>query len=258
MSYPLLAHFRERDHSHVRPESTTRHAAGTTAAGHQHTSSDSAVPKSEKKSRDRDRSSRESRPEPLQFSSVPAADSVLKSPAPSVAAESSEPKSRSDRDRDRKKSNGSSSSKQRQEPKKTDDSEAIDAVVEDGQVPLTETEAQLPKRIRRPVAASELAALNVDPKALESLGSDHGENEDDETPKMMLRLRKRHDKDEKKDDHGEMNKGIAAAAAPSTPDAHNREDGDTRTKVDLLAHVAFVVRRPFDLRYASGFQPPAI
>ena len=64
--------------------------------------------------------------------------------------------------------------------------------------------------------------------------------------------------DEKKDDHGDMNKGIAAAAAPSTPDAHNREDGDTRTKVDLLALVAFVVRRPCDLRYASGFQSPAI
>jgi len=58
----------------------------------------------------------------------------------------------------------------------------------------------VPKRVRRPVAASELAALNVDPKALESLGSDHGEHEDDETPKMMLRLRKRHDKDKEKEE----------------------------------------------------------
>jgi hypothetical protein len=158
---------------------------------------------------------------------MPASDAALKSPAPPAAAESSEPKPRSDRDRsgDRKRSG---SSKQRQEPKKIDDSENLEAAVEDSQMPLTEADAQAPKRVRRPVAASELAALNVDPKALESLGSDHGDNDDDETPKMMLRLRKRHDKDEKKEELADAGKVIAA---PSTPDAHHREDGEARPKV---------------------------
>jgi hypothetical protein len=167
---------------------------------------------------------------------MPAADAVLKSLEPHAAAESSEPKARSDRDRDRsgdRKRNSSGSSKHRQDPKKTDVVEYADAVVDDNQVPLTEAEAQVPKRVRRPVAASELAALNVDPKTLESLASDHGENEDDETPKMMLRLRKRHDKDEKKEEQTDVSKGsvTSSALAPSTPDAHHREDGDARPKV---------------------------
>lgn len=166
---------------------------------------------------------------------MPAADAALKSPAPPAAAESSEPKVRSDRDRsgDRKRNSSSSSSKHRQEPKRAEDLETADGVVDDGQLSLTEVEAQAPKRVRRPVAASELAALNVDPKALESLVSDHGENEDDEIPKMMLRLRKRHDKDEKKEEHSDPTKGVvsSSAAAPSTPDAHNREDGEGRPKV---------------------------
>jgi hypothetical protein len=158
---------------------------------------------------------------------MPASDAALKSPLPLAAVESSEPKVRSDRDRsgDRKRN---SSSKQRQEPKKLDDSENVDALIEDGHATLTEADAQVPKRVRRPVAASELAALNVDPKALESLGSDHGDNEDDETPKMMLRLRKRHDKDEKKEEHSDASKVVAA---PSTPDAHQREDGEAKLKV---------------------------
>jgi hypothetical protein len=167
---------------------------------------------------------------------MPAADAALKSPAPPAAAESSEPKIRSDRDRssgDRKRnSSSSSSSKHRQEPKRAEDLEPAEGV-DDGQVSLTEVEAQAPKRVRRPVAASELAALNVDPKALESLVSDHGENEDDEIPKMMLRLRKRHDKDEKKEEPSDPTKGVvsSSAAAPSTPDAHNREDGEGKPKV---------------------------
>jgi hypothetical protein len=158
---------------------------------------------------------------------MPASDAALKSPVTLAVVESSEPKPRSDRDRSRDRKRNSSS-KQRQEPKKTDDSEIVETLVEDGQVPLTEADAQVPKRVRRPVAASELAALNVDPKALESLGSDHGDNEDDETPKMMLRLRKRHDKDEKKEEHSDASKVVAA---PSTPDAHHREDGEARLKV---------------------------
>jgi hypothetical protein len=177
---------------------------------------------------------------------MPAADAALKSPAPLAAAESSEPKPRSDRDRDRKRNGSSSSSKRRQEPKKTGDTEPVDAAVDDSQMPLTESEAQAqceaqaPKRVRRPVAASELAALNVDPKALESLVSDHGDNDDDETPKMMLRLRKRHDKDEKKEEHGDASKAVTSSAlAPSTPDAHHREDGDVRPKVRDFAVSSF-------------------
>jgi hypothetical protein len=174
----------------------------------------------------------------------------LKSPAPPAAVESLDSKSRSDRDRsggDRRRSGGSSSSKQRRDTKKTDDSEVADAAIDDSQLPLAdaaaaEAEAQVPKRVRRPVAASELAALNVDPKALESLASDHGENEDDETPKMMLRLRKRHDKDEKKDEHVDARGGTnAVAAAPCTPDAHNREDGDPKPKVGALSFVRFTM-----------------
>ncbi len=235
LSHSPLFPCRERDHghSHSRPESSSRHTGGAAATGHHCNNSDPSAPKSDKKSkdrdrdRDRDRSSRESRPDILQPSTMPASDAAFKSPAPAAAAELSEPKSRSDRDRsgDRKRS---SSSKQRQELKKADDSENVEAAVEDSQALLTEADAQAPKRVRRPVAASELAALNVDPKALESLGSDLGDNDDDETPKMMLRLRKRHDKDEKKEEHTDAAKVIAA---PSTPDAHNREDGEVRPKV---------------------------
>jgi len=179
----------------------------------------------------------------VQLSSAPAADAALKSPAPSSAAEAAEPKSRSasDRDRggDRKRNNGSSSKQRPEPPKKSDDAEAADAdaAVDDTQpaaadAAAAEAEAQAPKRVRRPVAASELAGLNVDPKALESVGSDHGEHDDDETPKMMLRLRKRHDKEKDKDKDKEKEKeeqsdatrgeGRAGAGArPRPPRANN-------------------------------------
>ena len=234
-TYPFPCRERDHSHTHSRPDASSRHTASAAPTGHHANNSDPSVPKSDKKSRDRDKTGRDPRPDPLQHLSMPAADAVLKSPEPPAAAESCESKARSDRDRssgDRKRNSSSSSSKHRQDPKKSDVVDSADAVVDD-HLPLTEVEAQAPKRVRRPVAASELAALNVDPKSLESLASDHGENEDDETPKMMLRLRKRHDKDEKKEELNDVSKGSAtsSALAPSTPDAHHREDGEARPKV---------------------------
>jgi len=104
---------------------------------------------------------------------MPAAGAALKSPAPLAAAESSELKPRSIRDRDCKRNgSSSSSSKRRQEPKKTGDTEPVEADVDNSQMPLTESEAhaqckaQAPKRggQRPSVAASHIKAGHVRPK----------------------------------------------------------------------------------------------